>query len=271
VVYQDLTSTGDVDALRRLTPEHALSLSFLDREGAGALPGADPGGTAVAIVVHTRRGAVAVAAGPGPRYGMGITLGVGYEAGGAGASLLESLEAAALNHTVPRRCVVNICQEAIEYPFIGGEDFNVTLSLGARFRFRAPFSVELLISNGVRGHGEGYRDVNTKEHLIVTYVPLILSGTVGVHLGPVRLAAGPAINRTSWNAIYNSGTEKTTDVSVLGALGEASFQVPVREVAVALRVQGRLFQDARVENPMQVPLSASYRGLVIGLTLVPSQ
>jgi hypothetical protein len=199
--------------------------------------------------------------------GLGVVIGLGHHRGGPGDGLVESLGAAGLDQTRPEECYVTVCTEAEEHPFAFDDGIGVAVLAGIRYRFAAPLSLEALLSNGVRGHAEGYNQ-DTYGHLVVAYAPWVFSSTLGGHVGPVRVGAGPAVLRTGWQATANSTrVENSRTVSVGGAAG-ASVDVALPSVVLSVRAEWRTFPSATVDNPDRLALEASYNELIAGVTIL---
>ncbi|MDX1675034.1 MAG: hypothetical protein R3314_09590 [Longimicrobiales bacterium] len=209
----------------------------------------------------------APAAGQGS-HGLTFVAGVGYERGGPGPSLVESLEAADLGDTRPERCYVQTCVEAVEHPFYFDDGLNVVAFIGARYRFPAPFSLELIGSNGQRGHAEGF-NMDTKETLIVSYASFMLTATGGVHLGPLRLEAGPVLNQILWETTRNSDKLREQGKPVFGTVVGASGSIRISEVYLSLRAGVRQFPTIDLRD-LGVPLEAEYSSFYVGVTVLPA-
>ncbi len=200
--------------------------------------------------------------------GLSFIGGLEYERGNPGSDLVHAFDAAGLNGVRPGRCAGPYCNPEEEYPFHFADGIGLSLAMGFRYRFAAPVSLETMVSNGPRGHAEGFDDV-TSEHLIVSYSAFILASSIGAHLGPFRLAAGPALLSTGWAATYNAAdTEKTTSVRLGGTLG-LSYGLRIGDAMLSLRASVHEFPDDQVPNPMDLPIRTQYRTYRVGVTVNP--
>jgi hypothetical protein len=200
--------------------------------------------------------------------GLSFIGGLGYERGNPGSDLVYALNAAGLDGVRPGRCAGPYCNPDEQYPFHFADGIGLTLSMGFRYRFTLPVSLEAMVSNGPRGHAEGFDDV-TNDHLIVSYSAFVLASSLGVHIGSLRLAAGPAFLSTGWAATYNAAdTEKTTSVQ-LGTTVGMSYGLRVGDAVLSLRASVNDFPRDVVPNPMDLPIQAQYRTYRLGVTVNP--
>lgn len=201
-------------------------------------------------------------------HGLSFVAGVGYEMGGPGPHLVEQFEEAGLDEDRPEKCAVFHCDPAVPYAFHVNEGIGLTFLAGVRYRTRGLLSIEALVSNGVWGHAAGNSE-SQGENLEVFYGPLVLSTELGVHLGPLRLAAGPALNRTTWRITRNAspGGDVTRSLA-LGLGGSASLEVRARGVAISGRVQARAFRDVDIPTSL-LALDGRYRSIVFALSVHP--
>lgn len=200
--------------------------------------------------------------------GLSFLTGLGYQEGGPGPDLMDALGDAGLDDIRPGTCAGAVCQDPDVFPMHFSEGIGLALSLGFRYRFDAPFSLEVLAANGQRGHAEGYRETN-KEHLIIGYSSYVLGSTFGVHVGPVRLGAGPAILTTAWSAVQNSAIENETTGTAVGGVAGVSYSVGLPDATLSLRALLQRFRAKTVPNPLQIPIHAQYRTFEIGITVNP--
>lgn len=200
--------------------------------------------------------------------GLSFLTGLGYQEGGPGSDLVAALMNAGLDDIRPGTCAGTVCQDPDVFPMHFSEGIGLAFSLGFRYRFDAPFSLEVLAANGQRGHAEGYRETN-KEHLIVGYNSYVLGSTFGVHVGPVRLGAGPALLTTAWSAVQNSAIEEKSTSTAVGGVAGVSYSVGLPDAMLSLRATLQRFRSKTVPNPMQIPIDAQYRTFEIGITVNP--
>lgn len=203
------------------------------------------------------------AAAQGPR-GLTFVGGIGYEQGGPGASLLDGLTAAGMDDTK-----MAWGSGTTRYPLHYTEGLNVVAFIGGRFRFDAPLSLELLLSNGQRGHAEGY-SATDQETLVVAYASFLASVTGSVHLGPVRVGAGPVINAMAWDATRNSQDAGSATTSLVGGQVEGGFSVRAGDTRVSLRGGVRRFPPVDLGPAIAVPMEAEYRSFFVGVTVSPA-
>lgn len=198
--------------------------------------------------------------------GFSFVAGLAYEDGGPGPELVEALRHIELDDVRPGGCRGTVCVEPTAHPFYFDEGLDLAVLLGFRYRFRAPLSVEGLISNGARGHAEGY-DAEARDHLVVSYASFLLTTTLGAHLGPVRVEAGPVFNSTRWKSTFNSTRETKDGTFTVGGLVGASASFRFKEVLISLRTGVRRFPSAGIENPLQVQLEAGYDSFYVGASV----
>lgn len=208
------------------------------------------------------------ARGQEPR-GLTFVIGLGYEEGGPGPALTDALAEADLADVKPERCVLTTCVDAVEHPVHFSEGLNLAAFFGGRYRFDAPLSLELLASNGQRGHAEGYND-ETKEDLVVAYASFLLSATLGVHVGPVRLETGPVLKQTYWNVTRSGRDLGRRGIPAFGALLGASGSVRVADVFLSVRAGLRRFPTTDLRSRFNVPIEADYRSFLVGVTVLPA-
>lgn len=208
--------------------------------------------------------------GAAPVAGQGLTVsavgGLAYEPGGSGAALAGALAAAGYDDFFRGACAGGTCPNATQYPFYHNTGLDLAAFAGVRIHPPGPFSLEALVSNGQRGHAEGY-DQETRRHLLVAYASFILSAGLGVHLGPLRLEAGPALNRIGWEVTRNSASTVERSTVTLGGMAAVSGELRVGDALVSLRAGLRRFRPADLRTRAQVPLEPDYRSLIVGLTV----
>lgn len=201
----------------------------------------------------------------GPTAGQGLVFvgGLGYEQGSPGPTLVASLADAGLDDTRSRSG-----RPGIEHPFYYDAGLKLTAFLGGRYRFPGPVSLELLFSNGSRGHAQGY-DASQHRTLVLAWSSLLVTSTVGVHLGPIRLGAGPTLNALFWDAEWDWEDDDAFTTPLLGLTGGITADVPVADVVISLRAGGRAFPAVEVNPTLRVPLDAQYNTFYLGLTVIP--
>lgn len=192
--------------------------------------------------------------------------GLGYEPGGPGPALVDALEAAGMDDVRYGACLQTVCPNGVQHPFYSNAGIDLVAFAGLRYRFRAPFSIEARISNGQRGHAEGY-DETAKRHLLVSYVAFVFSGTAALHLGPLRLEAGPALNRTAWTATRNSVNETQGRTWTLGGVAAVGGELRAGDALISFKAGVRQFPGADLLEPVSVPLQVDYDSILIGLTV----
>lgn len=213
--------------------------------------------------------ALAAPAGAQGSRGLSFVGGLAYETGGPGPSLVDALTEVDLADDKPGRCYGVTCVSSTEYPFYFDDGLNISAFAGARYRFGAPFSMELLLSNGQRGHAEGYNDQD-KRTLLVAYASFMLTATAGVHLGPVRLSAGPVVNNVIWDVKRNTQDIGKQGIPVVGLTLGASGSIRIRDVLVSLRAGARRFPTTDLQPTFNVPLQADYRSFFVGIAVLPA-
>jgi hypothetical protein len=197
--------------------------------------------------------------------GASFVAGLAYADGSPGPALADALRAAGMDGVRSGTCNGVVCIEPVEHPFYYDEGLNLSFLLGVRYRMEWPISFEILLSNGARGHAEGYNSA-TFDHLVVSYTSFVLSTTVGAHLGPLRFEAGPVFNSTGWKSTLNS-TEVVDDrtLSVGTAIG-ISAGVDFKEVVLTLHAGYRRYPSPEFDTPIRTPLTADYSAFYVGLT-----
>lgn len=199
--------------------------------------------------------------------GLSFVGGLSYQGGGPGQTLLTALVDNGLGER--QDCQDTLCHTSEDYPFHFQEGIGLSVTLGFRYRFDAPVSIDVLVSNGQRGHAEGYRGQPNQAHLIITYSSYLVASTVGVHLGPIRVGVGPASLISFWNAVENAATGEYTTTGSVGGGAEVSYSVQVPSAMLALRARGFSFRSARIPNPLDLPIQASQRLFEVGITVNP--
>lgn len=230
-----------------------------------------PGRCGPALLVGAMAGLLLAAPAAGQELrGLTFVGGVGYEWGGPGPSLVDALREADLADPKEGRCFyATTCAEPIDYPVYFNEGLNLTAFIGARYRFDAPLSIELLFSNGQRGHAEGYNET-TRETLVVSYAAFMVTVTGGLHLGPVRLEAGPVLNQIFWGITRTSEDAGSEGIPVFGVNLGAGGGFRVGAVLLSLRAGIRQFPTTDLRPALQVPLEADYRSFYVGVTVLPA-
>lgn len=200
--------------------------------------------------------------------GLAFIGGIAYEPGGPGPGLLDEMVRAGYVDRLPSNCAHPGC-EPPDHPFYHDEGLNIAALVGMRYRFDAPFSVEMLGSNGQRGHAEGYSS-SAREYLIVAYSSLLLATTVGAHVGPVRLEGGPVFNNTGWEVTRNSSRFRKGRTTAVGGTAGASGSVHLGGAMLSLKVGIRGFPRTDIRNAVQTPFSPDYQSFFIGITAIPT-
>ena len=201
--------------------------------------------------------------------GLAFVGGLGYQSGGPGQDLVDALARGGLDDIRPGTCAGSICQDSVDFPFHFRDGIGLAVTLGARYRFHAPVSVEMVVANGQRGHAEGYREQPLQQHMTVSYSSYVLGSTVGAHVGPLRLGLGPALLLTSWSAVQNAAVTESSSSSTFGGMAAVSYSVRLPGTVLSLRASAQRFGPARVPNPMQIPIEADYRSYELGITVNP--
>ncbi|HSH45613.1 MAG TPA: hypothetical protein VK966_07140 [Longimicrobiales bacterium] len=201
--------------------------------------------------------------------GLSFVGGVAYERGGPGDALVRSLREAGLDDVRTQSCPAPNAQcEDVAHPFHFSEGIPIAGFIGARYRFTLPVSVEALVSNGERGHAEGYNEERS-EHLIVGHTSFLLTTTAGAHLGPVRIALGPTLKATRWKVTRNSGAANRQSTMSVGATAELSAALFTRAAETRFRAGYRAFPDRDLSGTLHEPLEAEYRSFYVGVTVSP--
>ena len=195
--------------------------------------------------------------------GLSVVAGGGYEQGGPGPSLARSLEAAGFGDYHFEGGGVRA-----DYPQYYNAGLNLVLFLGAHYRFEGPFSIDALVSNGSRGHAQGY-DAAGPDRLLLRWSTALLTSTAGVHLGPIRIGAGPTLNVLFWDAELNWSDLGSYMTPVLGGTATATARLRTRSVVVSLNAGVRTFMDASLEPAPGLPLETGYDSWFVGLTVIP--
>ncbi len=190
--------------------------------------------------------------------GLSFVVGLGYERGGPAASLVESLEAAGWGETSDR-----LGTGPVEYPQAYTEGLNLTFMAGGRYR-QGPVSVEALFSNGTRGHAEGFR-ATPRSNLLITWMSVRATATVGVHFGPVHLAAGPLLEAIFWSGEQNWSDLEGTMTPVLGGTATAGLSFPVGRERLALTAGARALPTIDLRPSLRLPVEARYGTYFIAL------
>lgn len=199
--------------------------------------------------------------------GLAFVGGVAYERGGPGPSLVDELIAAGYDDQRPQPCPYEGC-EVEETPFYFDEGLNLIVLLGVRYYFHPMVSIEGLGSNGPRGHAEGY-DFLRGEHLIVAYSSLMFATTLGAHLGPIRIEAGPVLNSTGWNVTRNSFTGSGGRTSVVGSTAGLGGSLRLADVILSIKAAIRRFGRTELPPAVQIPLAPEYHSFFVGVTVSP--
>lgn len=194
--------------------------------------------------------------------GLRFVGGVAYQEGNPGASLVSTLEADGWGD---RRSGLG---GGREHPFHYTEGIDLMAFVGARYRFGLPFSVELLLSNGPRGHAEGYNRAES-DVLVVAYSSYLVAATAGIHLGPLSLEGGPVVSRMSWNATRNAQEIGSEKMAVVGTALGATGTVRLSDVLVSLRAGIHQYPDIELRQALRVPLRADYESFYVGVTVSP--
>lgn len=198
--------------------------------------------------------------------GLTYIVGVGYEKGGPGPALVEEMVEAGYDDRIP--CSAG-CGLNDPYPYYHDEGLNITGMVGLRYRFAAPFSLELLASNAQRGHGQGY-SARTQTHLVLGYASYLVAATAGVHMGPVRLEAGPVLSATSWQVTRNSARRRDTRTTALGGTAAVSGSVRLSDMLLSLKVGVRKLQPADMRSGLLFPFEPAFESYFVAITVIPT-
>lgn len=198
--------------------------------------------------------------------GVTYIVGVGYERGGPGPALVEEMLEAGYDDPIP--CSAG-CGLNDPYPYYHDEGLNITGMVGLRYRFTAPFSLELLASNGQRGHGQGY-SARSQTHLVLGYASYLVAATAGAHLGPVRFEVGPVLNATSWQVTRNSARRRDHRTTALGGTAAVSGSVRLPEMLLSLKVGARKLQPADMRSGLLLPFEPAFESYFVAITVIPT-
>jgi len=196
-------------------------------------------------------------------HGFGVVAGLGYEMGGPGPSLASALTAQGMGD---RHMAGS--GEVTQYPLYYDAGIGLAVFLGGHYQFRGPYSVDFLVSNGSRGHAEGYSN-SGPDRLLIRWSSGMLTATAGVHLGPVRLAAGPTVNMIFWDMERNWAPQPALTTPLLGATALATARIPARDAVVSLSAGVRAFGRADLSDALGLPITAQYDTWFVGLTVSP--
>ena len=183
--------------------------------------------------------------------------------GGPGESLVESLVAADLADERPGRCTT-FCEPSTPHPVDYAAGLAIAASVGAGYRFPGPFSVDAVVSNGARGHTDGYNHTE-KRTLVISYSTFLITTTLGVHLPVVGLHAGPVVARTSWEVTENSVELSHTGTFTVGGTVALSAGMDVGEVNISVRSGLRVFPERDMVLDNGVGLRTRYRAVYVGV------
>ncbi|MFO7894632.1 MAG: hypothetical protein R6U63_12930 [Longimicrobiales bacterium] len=196
-------------------------------------------------------------------HGLSAIAGGGYERGGPGSSLAGSLAAIGFDDRL-----FEGGGGWVDHPRLYDAGLNLVFFLGGHYRFPGPYSIDAILSNGSRGHAQGY-DGSGPDRLLLRWSSLLLTSSVGVHLGPVRLAAGPTVNVLVWDTERNWSDERTFVTPVPGATAVASARFSAGDVLASLQTGVRTFAPADLAPALSVPLKATYSTWFVGVTILP--
>lgn len=203
--------------------------------------------TAAAIFVLTASTAAAA------QSGINVVLGLGYEQGGPGPSLVDAMDVSGFGIDRARDCIR--CA-VLDYPLLFREGIGAAAFIGFAYRPDLPLSVEVLLSNGDRGQVEGYNGLRDGV-LVVTYTSYLVESTVSAHLGPLRIGAGPVVGRMNWKATRSVGNDEDTQTSAAGITATAGLSLPLPDGTLSLRGGVRRFAERDLPD-LGVPLSFRY-------------
>lgn len=212
-------------------------------------------------------GTTTPAAAQDPR-GLSFVAGVAYEWDGPGPSLVREMTAAGFADEKPKECYGTICVFGTQYPFYHDEGLNLAGLFGVRYRFDAPFSVELQLSNSLRGQAEGY-NLERGDYLAVTYSSILLTTGLAAHIGPLRLEAGPVWNRTAWGVVRTRRHSGEGTTVTIARMVSASLGFVLREATVAVKGGVRENPTVDLDGPIQIELYPRYRTYFLGITVAP--
>jgi hypothetical protein len=206
--------------------------------------------------------AAAAAAAQEPQ-GVSVIAGGGYEMGGPGPSLARSLSAVGLGDSHQSGSGV-----ITQYPEYYEAGIGLTFFVGGHYRFRGPYSVDFVVSNGSRGHAEGF-DNSGPDRLLIRWTTAMLTATAGIHFGPFRLAAGPTLNMIFWSTERNFSENPGLTTPIAGGTALLTARIPTRDVLVSLTAGARTFGTADLSTVTELPISARYETWFVGLTVMP--
>lgn len=200
--------------------------------------------------------------------GFSFVGGIAYEPGGPGSALVDELVAAGYSDQLPASCRGPGC-EPPDHPFFFDEGLNIAALVGMRYRFGAPVSLEMIFSNGQRGHAEGYNHA-ARDYLIIAYSSFLLTTTAGAHVGPFRLEAGPVLNNTGWESTRNSSRQASGRTTAVGGTVGVSGSVRIPDAVLAVKVGVRRFPGTDLLTAVQAPFAPDYNSFFIGVTASPA-
>lgn len=192
--------------------------------------------------------------------GLKLVGGLAYEPGGPGAVLEAELGAAGYDDRPYS------CSSDCDFPFYHDEGLNLAMALGFRYRFVAPFVIEAILSNGQRGHAEGFSS-DARGHLTLAYGTLILASTAGAYIGPIKVAAGPALNRISWDVTRDSRNAGRGVSVAPGGTVEMAMDLRAADTLFSLKVGARRFAAAGLDEAVDLPFQIDYSSFFLGFTM----
>lgn len=204
------------------------------------------------------------------RLGLTAMAGGGYESGGPGPSLVASLADIGLDG-YHQEGVTDIAY----YPRYHDEGIGLVFLLGCHYRFPGPFSLDLLASNGSRGHaegygGHGYDPVPGAPRVLLRWSALAVSSTAGIHVGPVRLAVGPTLDIITWDVENTTARNAHFVTPVLGTTGTATVRVARSDVLISLTGGVRRYGTVELWKQLGLGIRARYSAWFIGVTFMPA-
>jgi len=203
------------------------------------------------------------------RRGLTFVGGISYQDGGPGPGLVDALMAGGMGDIKPGTCAGALCEDSTYFPLHFSEGIGLAVTLGFRYQSDGPLSLEVLASNGQRGHAEGFQGQPHQNTLIISYNSYVLGSNLGVTLGPVRVGAGPALLFTRWTATENFAIEEKSASTSMGAGAGISYDVPLATTILSIRATYLQFGAAQVPNSLDVPIETDYSTFEVGITVNP--
>lgn len=190
-------------------------------------------------------------------------LGIAYERGGPGPAVAATFDDAGYGD---RQVLAGGI--ALEHPMHYTDGLNLSVFVGAEYR-PGPYSVDLVLSNGHVGHAEGY-DVTDASEISTSWRSFLATATVGVHLGPVRLGAGPSMTMLRWTLRRDVAAALSHTSLTLGATASGRASATVAGTEVSLAVGTRAFPTIDLTETLFAPVVVTeyrtwYAGFLVRL------